>query len=148
MHIKISTEVVGNYKNILPQFDKTLFLRLSPPGMQVNLIRFDGSKKGDIVQLALRPLGLAFLQQEWTSLITEDGENAEEVWFIDEGQILPSFLAKWKHRHIVSKKSENQSIIIDDIHYESPFLLLDWLLYPVMYLQFYYRKPIYRKFFS
>lgn len=148
MKIYIATEVEGNYKKILPQFNQDLFLALAPPGMKLNLLRFDGSKKGDTVHIAMQPLGMKILEQEWVSEITEDNENNTEAWFVDEGKILPPFLAKWKHRHLVQKKSENRSIIVDDIQFSTPFRLLDFLMYPIMYAQFYYRKPIYKRFFG
>ena len=144
MNIIIKTPVAGNYKEVFSKFDQNLFEALIPPGMKVDLVRFDGSSTGDTVHIRLSILGL--IKQEWISKITEDHVSDDQAWFIDEGEELPGFLSFWKHRHIV-RKSESGSIIIDNITYKTPFILLDWLIYPAIYLQFVYRKPIYRKYF-
>ncbi len=148
MKIYTSTSVKGQPKSILRQFDRKLFEALAPPGIRINLLRFDGSVKGDEVHIEMLPLGISLLRQEWKSLITENENGETESWFVDEGTKLPWFLKKWKHRHIVRKLNAEEGEIIDDITYESSFFLIGWLLYPVMFLQFYYRKPIYRKYFS
>lgn len=147
MNIYISTKVNGTPEVILSKFDRALFEALVPPGMKIHLLRFDGSVKGDEVHIEMLPLGIPRLKQEWHSLITENVNGENESWFVDEGTKLPWFLSKWKHRHLVRKISPDTSEIIDDITYKSPFFLLSWLLYPVMFLQFYYRKPVYRKYF-
>ena len=91
-------------------------------------------------------LNFLLFKQVWTSDITDDHEDAEQWYFIDEGTELPFFFKFWKHRHVIVKNGGN-SRIVDDIEYKTPVLLLDWLLYPLLYLQFVYRKPIYKKVF-
>jgi len=145
MRIRIQTPVKESYTSVIQRFDRTLFEALTPPGARVELIRFDGSKLGDIVHIRLKLLG--FLEADWISDIIEDGITEEEAYFTDKGTQLPFFLASWKHRHIV-KKAENGSIIVDDIEFRTPNRILDYLLYPLLYGQFAYRKPIYRKFFG
>lgn len=144
MHILIQSPVAMNPQEVMAGFNQDLFLSLNPPFPPVLLKRFDGSKKGDVVILELN---FIFFKQEWESHITADGSSEEEIFFIDEGVRLPFFLKKWKHRHLIRKTSDGSSIV-DDIYYHSPFWLLDYLLYPVLYLQFLYRKPIYRRFFK
>ncbi len=145
MHILIKTLVKGNYLKIIKRFDRELFETLSPPGAQIKLVRFDGSKTGDIVHLQLKLMGL--IKQDWISEITSDGQDDQKAFFIDEGKQLPFFLTSWKHRHVVENKNDH-SEIIDDIHFKTPSWLTDVLLYPVLYLQFVYRKPVYRKIFG
>ncbi len=143
MKIYLKTEVPANYLRVFAQFDKALFEALAPPFPKPNLLRFDGSKQGDEVHIQLvLPFGI---KQDWVSVITEDSHNEQAAWFIDEGEKLPFFLTTWKHRHLIQKKTENSCYIIDDITFTSPF---GWLLYPVLYLQFLYRKPIYRRYFA
>ncbi len=146
MNIKIETAVRGNYKEVLARFDRELFEQLSPPGAEVDLIRFDGSHKGDIVHLRLKLAGM--IKQDWISEIVEEGEDDEKAWFVDQGTQLPFFLSKWKHRHIVRRQAEEESLIVDDIHFEWHNPLLSGLLYPLLYAQFAYRAPIYRRFFG
>ena len=45
-------------------------------------------------------------------------------------------------------KSGDGTEIVDDITYKTPTWLTDYLLYPVMWLQFAARKPVYRRVFS
>jgi ligand-binding SRPBCC domain-containing protein len=44
-------------------------------------------------------------------------------------------------------KDDEGTIIIDDITFRTPSILTDYLFYPLLYLQFLYRKPIYKKVF-
>ncbi len=126
-------------------FNRELFLQLAPPFPPVTLLRFDGCKVGDVVTLKL---GFVFFSQIWESHIVQQETNENAIFFVDEGKKLPFFLKYWQHKHILQKTENDCTIIVDDISYKSPFWLLDYLLYPMMYLQFAYRKPIYKKFFK
>ncbi len=143
MHIKIHSPVQQAASQVIAGFNRDLFLQLNPPFPPVKLLRFDGSKQGDQVILELN---FIFFRQTWESLITEDGENEEEIYFVDEGIKLPFFLKSWRHRHRILKKN-TKAEIVDDIEYRTPFWLMDYLMYPVLYLQFWYRKPIYQRIF-
>jgi ligand-binding SRPBCC domain-containing protein len=92
-------------------------------------------------------LDFIFFKQKWTSIITEDYTDSNEFYFIDEGTLLPFFLNRWRHKHRIIKNG-NGSIIRDEISFEAKPTFLGIFLYPVMYLQFLYRKPIYKKFFK
>ena len=144
MKITISSPVAQNYLAVKAGFTEKLFLQLNPPFPPVRLLRFDGSAKGDIVSLELNFL---LFKQTWISEITEDKTDEKEFYFIDKGVKLPFFLKAWTHKHRILKDGEG-SIIRDEIEFEGPFGLMTLLLYPVLYLQFMYRKPIYRKFFK
>jgi ligand-binding SRPBCC domain-containing protein len=125
-------------------FDKSLFKRLSPPFPPVRLLRFDGSHKGDTVSMELNFL---FFRQQWTSLIVEQETTQDEIFFIDKGIKLPFFLKYWKHKHRMLRE-ENGTVIADEIEFRTPFEFLDYLLYPFLWAQFAYRKPIYKRVFS
>lgn len=109
----------------------------------MRLIRFEGSEKGNVVTLEL---DFIIFKQIWESHIIENGETACEWYFVDIGKKLPFFLQYWQHRHRVVQTGTHATII-DDITFETPFFLTDFLLYPVMWLQFWYRKPIYKRVF-
>ncbi|EOZ96132.1 hypothetical protein A33Q_2725 [Indibacter alkaliphilus LW1] len=143
MEITISTKVAQDYLQVKEGFNESLFKKLSPPFPPVKLLKFDGSTKGDLVSLELN---FIFFKQKWTSEITDDATDASEFYFIDEGIELPFFLGKWKHKHRIIKKGQG-SEIRDEIEYEGPNALMTALLYPALYLQFLYRKPIYKKIF-
>jgi ligand-binding SRPBCC domain-containing protein len=144
MNLQIITTVQKSYKQVFGLFTKELFLKLSPPFPKVKLIRFDGSEKQDKV---IVELDFLIFKQEWESVITEKAETKEEIYFVDEGTRLPFFLKKWKHTHRIVKNGEHTDIV-DDIEFETPFRPLNILLYPILYFQFAYRKPIYKKIFS
>ncbi len=144
MKINFSTSVEQGYLDVKAGFTEALFKKLSPPFPPVRLLRFDGSQKGDIVSLELNFL---LFRQKWTSEITADQTTDLEFYFVDEGIELPFFLKKWTHKHRVISSGIG-SIIRDEIEYEAPFGVLTLLLFPVMWLQFAYRGPIYKRIFK
>lgn len=145
MHLSISTKVRAYYLQVKEGFTQDLFLKLNPPFPPVKLLRFDGCKKGNQVILELN---FILFKQKWESDITMDNTDDKVFEFVDVGVRLPFFLKSWNHHHIVRHISENECEIVDDIHFNTPFILLDYLMYPALYLQFLYRKPIYRKIFN
>lgn len=144
MRILIKTKVRQEYRKIFQAFDINLFMKLKPPLVGLKVIRFDGCLKGDEVHIKVNILGF---KQKWISLITSHGSNENEIYFIDEGMVLPPPLKHWKHKHII-EKSIDSSIIIDDISYSTNYKMLDLLLFPALFVQFYYRKPVYKSLFK
>ncbi|MCS6822465.1 MAG: hypothetical protein NZ551_11445 [Microscillaceae bacterium] len=147
MRFVIKTRVSQPISQVFANFNEILFRKLAPPFLPIKLLRFDGCKKGDIVSLELN---FILFRQIWTSYITDFQSRAEEIFFIDEGKQLPFFLKSWKHVHRIQAVAYQpmQSYIIDDITFQSPYRWLDLLLLPVLYLQFAYRKPIYKRLFK
>jgi ligand-binding SRPBCC domain-containing protein len=144
MKINISTRVDKSYLEVKEGFTEKLFLKLNPPFPPVRLLRFDGSSKGDYVSLELN---FFIFKQKWTSEIIADHTDENEFYFIDEGVELPFFLKKWQHKHRVIKRGSG-SLIKDEIDYKGTFGLVTLLLFPVLYGQFLYRQPIYKKIFQ
>ncbi|HSF54209.1 MAG TPA: hypothetical protein VLA71_10670 [Algoriphagus sp.] len=144
MKIIIETPVEQGYLDVKSGFNESLFKKLSPPFPPVKLLRFDGSRKGDFVTLEL---DFIFFKQKWTSEIIEDRTTELEFYFVDQGVELPFFLKKWKHKHRVISVGIG-SIIRDEIEFEAPIGLMTILLYPVLWVQFAYRKGIYRMIFK
>lgn len=144
MKITINTPVAAPMTSVWKGFDETLFTKLSPPFPPVKLLRFDGSLTGDIVSLQLN---FIVFKQEWTSLITDQKETEQEIYFVDEGKKLPFFLSFWRHKHRLIKNGGG-TIIADEIEYRTPFILFDYLMYPLFWAQFAYRGPIYKRLFS
>jgi ligand-binding SRPBCC domain-containing protein len=142
--LNISTEVDGNFRAVFQGFSRDLFLRLNLPLPPVKLLRFDGMGVGDEVHLELN---FIFFRQRWISRITAFEESENEIFFVDEGIQLPFFLQSWRHCHRIVDR-QGQATIIDEITFQAPNRLLSLLLLPTLYLQFLYRKPIYKRFFS
>jgi len=145
LKIEIKTLVQGNYKAIFSRFDRDLFIALKPPLIQLDLQKFDGCIKGDKVELELGMLGI---KQTWKALIVDNLETDSEIFFIDKGVELPPPLKSWRHKHILKNVQESKTMIIDSIEYSTGNRLLDMLMYPILYLQFWHRKPIYKRYFS
>lgn len=144
MNIRLETKVKGNYKEVMARFDRKLFEALAPRQGEMEIVEFTGSKKGDRVHIRfLKPL-----KADWVSVITGDEVNEQEAYFIDEGAQLPFPLSFWRHRHIVRKMTEDTSCIVDDITFRGGNFLVTWLLYPAIFLGFYPRKKIYRRYFG
>jgi ligand-binding SRPBCC domain-containing protein len=144
MNIKISTKVNQSLLKVWEGFNLELFSKLAPPFPPVEVKKFDGCLTGDIVHLELNFL---LFKQDWISDIVDQKRTESEIYFIDEGTKLPFFLSYWRHRHRLVKEGE-ETVIIDDITFKTPTILTDYLFYPLMYLQFLYRKPIYKKVFE
>ncbi|MGH1366304.1 MAG: SRPBCC family protein [Calditrichia bacterium] len=144
MRIRITTTVEQSVSEVFSGFTEELFLALNPPGIPVELLRFDGCIKGDEVHLKLKFPGFP---QLWVSEIVDSGNSDDEIYFIDEGRTLPFFLSYWRHQHRIVRKGSG-STIIDDITFRGKFPFVSILLYPALYLQFLYRKPVYGRLFK
>jgi len=144
MNITLKTKVRGNYIKVMERFDRDLFEALKPPVGEMEIVDFTGSKKGDKVHLRF----LSPIKMEWISEITEDEVNEGEAYFIDIGTQLPFPLVQWRHKHIVQKIDDDNSLIIDDINFEGINRIWTSLLRPALYLAFYPRKSIYKRYFD
>lgn len=145
MHLLLKTPVRQPLSAVWAGFDQALFDQLSPPFPPVDVIRFDGCRTGDVVHLRLNFL---IFHQNWISVITDQQISPNEVYFIDQGTRLPFFLTAWHHRHRLVSDPAGGTVIVDDIRYQTPFWLTDYLLFPLIWLQFAYRKPIYKRIFG
>lgn len=144
MHVKVTTEVRQSLAQVKAGFNEELFLKLNPPFPSVTLLRFDGCLKGDLVELLL---DFKVGKQKWVSEITFDNETPERFEFIDEGIVLPFPFRFWKHHHILIGNDEGCKIV-DSIEYRANNKLMTILLYPLLFLQFVYRKPVYKRVFK
>ncbi|MCB0706492.1 MAG: hypothetical protein KDC34_14345 [Saprospiraceae bacterium] len=143
MHIRLETEVDGNFREVIAAFDQRLFEALKPPLAKMEIVEFTGSQKGDRVHIRfLQPI-----KAEWISIITADEMHETEAWFTDEGTQLPWPLVFWKHQHLIQKVSEDRSLIVDNIQFRAKNAFLSFLLYPAIFMGFWPRKKIYRKYF-
>jgi ligand-binding SRPBCC domain-containing protein len=145
MNIVIQTRVEKNFQLVFNRFNLDLFKALKPPVVKLEVLRFDGCKKGDRVHLQLTTFGKC---QQWESLITSNFKGDYELNFVDEGVLIPPPLKKWTHTHRVQKINELACLIVDDIEYTSGNKFLDVLLYPSLYLMFLFRVPVYKREFA
>lgn len=144
MKILIKTKVSQDLQTVWKGFDASLFLKLNPPGLPVTLRQFDGCQKGDAVKITL---GKGGLSQDWNALIVDQKSSEQEIYFIDEGVKLPFFLKSWRHTHRLLRIAPKSTEIIDDITFTTPFVVTNYLLYPMLYFAMWWRKGVYRKVF-
>lgn len=142
MKIFLPTEINNNLHSTFGLFNEDLFKALKPPAVELNVLKFDGCKKGDEVHLEI---SFGPLKQKWISLITDDLISDDVCFFIDEGKKLPPPLKSWKHIHRIRKIDDHNCVIEDDIEYSTGNSILDRLIYPILYAQFKTRKPVYQK---
>ncbi len=145
MNLRLETRVSQPLSSVWAGFDRALFSRLAPPFPPVEVVRFDGCLTGDVVHLRLNFL---LFRQDWISHIVAQESSASEIYFVDQGVQLPFFLSQWQHRHRLQNNPAGGTVIVDDITFRTPFRLTDYLMYPLLWLQFAYRKPIYRRVFG
>ncbi|ALW87239.1 hypothetical protein AUC43_05180 [Hymenobacter sedentarius] len=146
MHVTLRTAVAQPPAQVMAGFTRDLFVALAPPFPRLRVLRFDGCRTGDRVEIELSTL---VARLPWTSLIVDDGQLPDGTrFFVDEGQRLPPPLRYWRHRHLIQPGPSGGSIIVDALEYRTASPLLDALLYPAMWAQFAWRKPIYRRWFG
>ena len=143
MRIQIFTKVEGNYKTVYQKFNQNLFVALQPKFPKLKLLRFDGSRKGDIVHIQF-----VFPKMDWISEITEDKVEDSYAKFIDVGKKLPFGLCSWEHQHIIHKVDDHNCVIEDAIKFTSWNKIFTALCYPLLYFSFLQRKPIYKSYFK
>jgi len=146
MRVLVSTAVAQPPAQVMAGFTQALFLALAPPFPALTLRRFDGCRTGDVVEIELNT-GIKRLP--WTSRIVDHGVRPDGThFFVDEGQVLPPPLRFWRHRHLIQPGPNGSSVIADDLEYSTGAWWLDVVLYPAMWAQFAWRKPIYRRWFG
>ena len=137
-----SCRVSASLAYVRDQFDKTLLAKLAPPFPIARIIQFDGCKEKDQVSIELDFL---IYKTRWDSVITSEHSDATSFVFVDEGTKVPFGIKQWKHEHRMESISENESVVIDKIHFQTNYKLLDWLLFPLLWGMIAYRFPLYKK---
>ena len=138
--------MLGKHQEVFSKFDKHLFLKLKPPFVDINLLNFGGTKKGEIIALEIKPLFSK--TQLWESLICDLQTSEAESFFVDVGKTLPWPLKTWEHKHIIKQINHLECEIIDDIRYTCQNFVLELLYQFPMWLMFYARRRIYKKIFG
>jgi ligand-binding SRPBCC domain-containing protein len=152
MKILFTTFVRQSYKQAAQGFTRELFERLTPKFPPVRILRYDGCAEGDEVHMELQIPALS-RPALWVSRIAQSGYveghevYSDEWYFIDEGVKLPFFLKRWRHLHRVVAANDGGAAIIDDIEFSAPWYLA-LFVYPVLYIQFAARQPIYKEYFQ
>ena len=144
MRIVIRSVVNAPFKRVAGDFGAELFRFLLPPEFVATLVAYEDSVPGSKVHIQFK---LPF-PSEWISIIKSEEKTEGRYVFVDEGEKLPFPLKKWKHIHSVVKRDESTTEIIDDMNFTTGTIPLDFFVYPVLYLAFYPRKKLYKKYFE
>lgn len=142
--IVLITRVKGDRYTVFRNFNEDLFRYLRPPRFLAEIKRYDGTYAGALVEVQFHFPVKSLMQVR----IAEFDEV--KTRFTDQGTILPFGLKTWTHHHQVlpDQTSDTHSLIRDEIFYRSGNTFSDLLFYPVLYLQFFLRKPTYKRYFN
>ncbi len=144
MRIRLITTVMAPFKLVYEGFNINLFKYLLPPLNIASIQRYEGQNPGDIIEIHF---ALPFITH-WTVIVKESWLSHREYGFIDRGLRVPLGILYWKHTHRVVARDNKSSFIIDDIEYETSWLLLDYLLYLPLLGTFYSRKFLYQQYYK
>lgn len=142
---KIQTKIDSSISQVWSQFNEELLKKISPPFPSVQIIRFDGCSKGDLVILEIN---LLILKVIWSSQITSFNQDSTQFSFVDEGIQVPFGIKKWKHEHSIIKIDEMHCYIQDLVTFKTSFVFLDLILFPFLWGMIFYRKPFYKKYLT
>jgi ligand-binding SRPBCC domain-containing protein len=142
---KIQTKIDSSISQVWSQFNEELLKKISPPFPSVQIIRFDGCSKGDLVILEIN---LLILKVIWSSQIISFNQDSTQFSFVDEGIQVPFGIKKWKHEHSIIKIDEMHCYIQDLVTFKTSFVFLDLILFPFLWGMIFYRKPFYKKYLT
>ncbi len=143
MHFTISQKIPLPLHKVKSHFNRSLFAFLTKG--RARIIRYDGQKAGDVIELEVAVLGKL---QKWKGTILADKSTDQYYLFIDTAHQLPFPLSFWKHVHFLRKNNNESSTITDRIHFSTGKLFLDTLLFLPLFCMFYVRKWQYKKFYK
>lgn len=144
MQFRIKSEVKANFNFVASNFGKPLFIYLLPIFPPIRLVTFEGTELGNRVVLEMK---IGSHVMNWVSQIIDTRTYETEYNFIDQGVKLPIFLIYWEHKHRVIRHLSG-AVIIDEIYYKSPNMIIELLFYPILFFTFYLRRFAYRSFFK
>ena len=141
----IQTKIGASMPFVWSQFNEALLKKISPPFPQVDIKRFDGCSKGDLVILEIN---LLFMKVIWSSEITNSNEDSNQSVFVDEGIKVPFGINMWRHEHSIIKIDESRCYIQDFITYKTSNVFLYIIFFPFLLGMIFYRKPFYKKYLT
>ena len=144
MKLRFETYVDASFETVKSRFNLQLLEYLSPSFPRINIKRYDGNEVGNQIHIHL---GFILFTWKWVSKISSFVSTTTNWYFIDEGIQLPPFLKQWSHKHEI-QKSENKSIIVDEIHFEASKFWPGFLVKFMLWMQFSQRPALYKKYFK
>lgn len=142
-NIYVETSIRRPAEEVFARFGDGLFEQLVPWFAKAELN--EGVEVGDFVSVGFR---IPFMKT-WHSKISDRGEDKHSFWFTDEGiSGMPFGIKTWKHVHRVKKSSSTESIIVEEIFFETGNRLLNSLCVFIFTQAMKGRKKTYQDFFE
>jgi ligand-binding SRPBCC domain-containing protein len=138
------TRVSAQRTQVADQFNQELLLKLKPPLVTMQLLRYDGQHRGDELMF---DVGIGKLTQKWHGAITQHRYTEKDWLFRDEGITLPHPLKRWKHTHAL-KPSKQGTLVIDRVQFSGKNPVYTLLLWLPIAMMFWMRKPAYQRWLS
>jgi ligand-binding SRPBCC domain-containing protein len=138
------TQVSVKRSLVAAQFNQDLLLKLKPPLLTMQLIRYDGQYRGDRLSFAV---GIGQFTQTWEGEITNHRYTQKNWLFRDEGILLPHPLKTWKHTHALIEKNSG-TLIVDRVRFCGKNHLFTAILIIPIAMMFWMRKPLYKRWLS
>lgn len=138
------TRVSAQRHQVADQFNQELLLKLKPPLVTMQLLRYDGQHCGDELMFAV---GIGKLTQKWHGAITQHRYTDKDWLFRDEGIALPHPLKRWKHTHAL-KSAKQGTLVIDRVQFCGKNPIYTLLLCLPIAMMFLMRKPAYQRWLS
>lgn len=139
---ELTCKVSASMPYVWKLFTADLLAKLAPPFPIARIIRFDGCQANDQVVIELDFL---LYKTRWTSIITSYQTNGQSHVFVDEGTQVPFGIIQWRHEHRIESINAQETKVIDKIHFQTNYKLLDLLLFPLIWGMIAYRMPLYKK---
>lgn len=144
MKFEIKSHIKQDYEFVDKHLTKDFLLLVNPKIPPFKITRFDGEKIGDLVHVELN---FFLFKEKWEYEIKDHTLNDKEWKFVDQSIKHPFFFNYWSHQFRM-ENLEGEIVISDIVNYNTPFFLLDYFLFPGLYLFFNYRKSIYKKMYG
>jgi len=139
---ELTCKVSASIPYVWKLFTADLLSKLAPPFPIARIIRFDGCQANDQVVIELDFL---LYKTRWTSVITSYQTDGQSHVFVDEGTQVPFGIIQWRHEHRIESINAQETKVIDKIHFQTNYKLLDLLLFPLIWGMIAYRMPLYKK---
>ena len=143
MRLVFKTTIDRDLFTVSGGFNEQLFKSLMPPLGLARIVRYEGQEPGNIVEIGFR---VPFMRN-WIVVIKDSWRHSREFVFVDRGLQVPLGIYFWQHIHKIVSLGKNRCVIVDEIEFESSFVIQDYLNYVLLYLMFCPRRFLYRKYF-
>lgn len=139
------SSINADFKKVSSGFNIELFNYLAPSFPKIEVTKFEGIQKEDLIQLKIK-IGIKTLN--WSGKITHFEKNQQKLYFVDIGTSLPFPFKSWKHHHLILNNGHNKTIIVDKVEHEMISPLFNFFAKMIVKSMLRPRISLYRKYFE